>query len=176
MRYWRNSFFFGHHFQKAIKHTKTRKFWNIGLQILIFFFNLIWNNPYNTHLPQTFYTYIHAKITCNIAHKFMSSLGFICAINQLFMLKVCTTTFWIKWSGSPWLLLTSVVPNRGAIYSAQGCRGLARFFTISFKIHFQAVIKPQSKLLWVRHYGCRKLLFYSVGCRKPKKVGKHCLT
>ena len=73
----------------------------------------------------------------------------------------------------------SVVPNRGAaepwgaIYSAQGCRGLTRFFTISLKIHFQTVIKPQSKLLWVRHYGCRKLLFFSVGCRKPKKVGKH---
>ena len=72
-----------------------------------------------------------------------------------------------------------VVPNRGvaatwdAIYSAQGCRGLTRFFTISLKIHFQAVIKPQSKLPWVRHYGCRKLLFFSVGCRKPKKVGKH---
>jgi len=62
-----------------------------------------------------------------------------------------------------------VVPNRGAaapwgaIYSAQGCRGLTRFFTISLKTHFQAVIKPQSKLLWVRQYGCRK----------PKKVGKH---
>jgi len=74
----------------------------------------------------------------------------------------------------------TVVPNRGsaapwgAIYSAQGCRGLTRFFTISLKIHFQAVIKPQSKLQWVRHYGCRKLLFFSVGCRKPKKVGKHC--
>jgi len=73
-----------------------------------------------------------------------------------------------------------VVPNRGvaapwgAIYSAQGCRGLTHFFTISLKIHFQAVIKPQSKLLWVRHCGCRKLLFFSVGCRKPKKVGKHC--
>ena len=26
---------------------------------------------------------------------------------------------------------------------------LTRFFTISFKIHFQIVIKPQSKLLWV---------------------------
>ena len=74
----------------------------------------------------------------------------------------------------------AVVPNRGAvapwgaIYSAQGCLGLTRFFIISLKIHFQAVIKPQSKLLWVRHYGCRKLLFFSVGCRKPKKVGKHC--
>ena len=72
-----------------------------------------------------------------------------------------------------------MVPNRGAaapwgaIYSAQGCRGLTRFFTISLKIHFQAVIKPQSKLLWVGHYGCRKLLFFSVGCRKLKKVGKH---
>ena len=49
----------------------------------------------------------------------------------------------------------SVVPNRGAaapwgaIYSAQGCRGLTRFFTISLKIYFQAVIKPQSNLLWV---------------------------
>ena len=42
-----------------------------------------------------------------------------------------------------------VVPNRGAIYSAQGCRGLTRFFTISLKIHFQTVIKPQSKLLCV---------------------------
>ena len=72
-----------------------------------------------------------------------------------------------------------MVPNRGAaapwgaIYSAQGCRGLTRFFTISLKIHFQAVIKPQTKLLWVRHYGCRKVLSFSVGCRKPKKVGKH---
>jgi len=72
------------------------------------------------------------------------------------------------------LLCRAVVSNRGAIYSAQGCRGLTRFFTISLKIHFQAVIKPQSKLLWVRHYGCRKLLFFSVGCRKPEKVGKHC--
>ena len=50
---------------------------------------------------------------------------------------------------------STVVPNRGAaapwgaIYSAQGCRGLTRFFTISLKIHFQTVIKPQSKLLWV---------------------------
>ena len=48
-----------------------------------------------------------------------------------------------------------VVPNRGAaapwgaICSAQGCRELTRFFTLSLKIHFQTVIKPQSKLLWV---------------------------
>jgi len=45
------------------------------------------------------------------------------------------------------LWIRPVVPNWGAIYSAQGCRGLTRFFTIS--IHFQTVIKPQSKLLWV---------------------------
>ena len=40
-------------------------------------------------------------------------------------------------------------PTWGAIYSAQRCRGLTRFFTISLKIHFQTVIKPQGKLLWV---------------------------
>jgi len=82
-----------------------------------------------------------------------------------------------KWESSPESLekhFIPVVPNRGAIYSAQGCRGLTRFFTISLRINIQAIIKPQSKLLWVRHYGCRKLLFFSVGCRKPKKVGKHC--
>jgi len=73
-----------------------------------------------------------------------------------------------------WQMTRPVVPNRGAaapwgaIYSAQGCRRLTRFFTISLKIHFQTVIKPQSKLLW-----CRKLLFFSLVCRKPKKVGKH---
>jgi len=53
------------------------------------------------------------------------------------------------------LIVKAMVPNRGAaapwgaIYSAQGCRGLTVFFTISLKIHFQTVIKPQSKLLWV---------------------------
>jgi len=42
----------------------------------------------------------------------------------------------------PTVRSTPVVPNRGAaapwgaIYSAQGCRGLTRFFTISLKIHF----------------------------------------
>jgi len=62
---------------------------------------------------------------------------------------------------------TTVVPNRGAIYSAQRCCGLRRFFTISLKIHFQTVN------LKANCYGCRKLLFFSVGCRKRKKVGKH---
>ena len=42
MRYQKNSFFFGHHFQKAIKYMKTRKFWDIGLHLP---FNLIWNDP-----------------------------------------------------------------------------------------------------------------------------------
>jgi len=37
---------------------------------------------------------------------------------------------------------------------------------------FQNVIKPLSKLLWVRH-GYRKLHFSVAGCRKPEKVGKH---
>ena len=52
-------------------------------------------------------------------------------------------------------LSEAVVPNRGAAvpcgatYSAQGCREIMRFFTISLKIHFQTVIKPWSKLLWV---------------------------
>jgi len=66
---------------------------------------------------------------------------------------------------------------RGTLRCHLQCPGVPRansFFTISLEIHFEAVIKPQSKLLWVRHYGCRKLLFFSVGCRKPKKVGKHC--
>jgi len=45
MRYKKNYFFFGHHFKKAIKYMKTRKFSDIGLQILIFSLNLIGNDP-----------------------------------------------------------------------------------------------------------------------------------
>ena len=69
-----------------------------------------------------------------------------------------------------------MVPNPGAaapwgaIYRAQGCRGLTRFFTISLKYIFNL-----SSNLKANCCGCRKLLFFSVGCRKPKKVGKHCV-
>jgi len=38
--------------------------------------------------------------------------------------------------------LTPVVLNRGAIYNAQGCHEIRRFFNIPLKIHFQTVIKP----------------------------------
>ena len=74
--------------------------------------------------------------------------------------------------------LASVFPNRGAaapqgaIYDTQGCREKRNFAIYHWKLHFQNVIESQSKLLWLRHW-VPQILFFSVGCRKPKKVGKH---
>jgi len=41
------------------------------------------------------------------------------------------------------------------------------------KTQSQNAIKPLSKSLWTRRW-CLKLCFFPAGCRKPKKVGKHC--
>ena len=67
-----------------------------------------------------------------------------------------------------------VVPNWGAIYNdTQGVPRVNTFFNISLKI-----LVSECQILKANCYGlstgCRKLHLPSVGCRKPKKVGKHC--
>ena len=71
-------------------------------------------------------------------------------------------------------VLKAVVPNRGAICNTQGCRELIRFLLY----HWKDIFKMSPKIN-PNCYGfatrCRKLYFCFVGCRKPKKVGNHCL-
>jgi len=49
------------------------------------------------------------------------------------------------------------------------------FFKISLKRHFQNVAKPQTELLWARHWLPQiTFLFCRAGCCELKKVGNHC--
>jgi len=66
-------------------------------------------------------------------------------------------------------------PWQGAPDNLQGCPELIRFSIYHLKVHFQSVIRPQSKFLCVRHW-VPQLCFYFVKCRKPKMVSKRSST
>jgi len=68
-----------------------------------------------------------------------------------------------------------VFPTGGYHLQRSGVPRANTFFNTSLKVYFQNVIKPWSKLLWVR-YWVPRIIFPSCRWRKPKKVGKHCYT
>jgi len=75
------------------------------------------------------------------------------------------TSYWKESICSKESDIKPVVPNRGVIYSTQGCRELIRFSMYHWKD-----ISKMSPNLKPNCFGCRKLYFSFVGCRKAKKV------